>query len=443
MGAAFARMERRPFTLCGVTRGQVQDLAARLGAALGADPDTPVCLATQDRPVVAAAVLSALGGGPALVLPHALSARVLAEAREATGFGRALLGSDEVELPAGVSAVPAALAPEPAGQARAPLRVRPADQPFVRLFTGGSTGRPRVWPKTPANLLGEAAYLARRFALGPDDLVLSTVPPLHIYGLLFTVLAPWLAGARVIRPTAYLPAEIERLLGEQAPSLLVAAPAHYHALRLALPHGPRLRLAFSSGGMLEEADGAAFSRAAGVSVVEVYGSTETGGLATRDRLRGEQDWTPAEGVRLGFRDERLCVDSPFLSPGLPRDRDGLFVTGDRAAPAPGGRFALLGRVDGIVKVAGKRVDLAEVEQKLGALPGVREAAVLAVEAAGGREHELVALYAGTAEPEAVRAMLAQRVEPQALPRRVLQVARIPLTAAGKRDRQALEAMLEG
>jgi acyl-coenzyme A synthetase/AMP-(fatty) acid ligase len=40
-------------------------------------------------------------------------------------------------------------------------------------------------------------------------------------------------------------------------------------------------------------------------------------------------------------------------------------------------------------------------------------------------------------------MLAQRVEPQALPRRVLQVARIPLTAAGKRDRQALEAMLEG
>ncbi|HOX43769.1 MAG TPA: AMP-binding protein [Myxococcota bacterium] len=435
-------MERRAFTHCGVSLGQVHALAGRLRAELGSAAG-PVCLASQDRPVVAAALLCALAGGPPLVLPHALSARVLAEAREATGCGLALVAGDEVELPDGVQAVPAALGPEPPADTPAPARARAEDEVFLSLFTGGSTGRPRLWPKSPRALLGEAAALVRRFGFGPADLVLATVSPLHIYGLLFSVLAPLLSGARVLRPTAFLPAEIERLLGEPGPSLLVGAPAHYRALQAARPRGPRLRLAFSSGGMLDPADGDHFSRASGVSVVEVYGSTETGGVATRDRLRGEQDWTPAEGVRLGFADERLAVDSPFLSPGLPRQADGLFLTGDRAAPAPGGRFALLGRVDGIVKVAGKRVDLAEVEQKLGALPGVREAAVLAAEATGGREHEILALYAGTAEPEAVRAMLAQRVEPQALPRRILRVDAIPLTPSGKRDRRALETLLKG
>ncbi len=425
-----------PFTTSKTTCGQVYGLARALGERL-ADATGPVCIACADRSLTAAAVLASLAGGPALVLPHDLSPAVLAEAKAATGF-TSLVGTGTDDPPAGVDRIeiPTRVAP-----AAAPALVRDADTPFLSLFTGGSTGRPQVWTKTPTNLLGEAAHLAARFGVGADDVFLSSVPPQHIYGLLFSVLLPLTAGARVVPETAYLPAEIaDALLAERA-TVFVSGPAHYRSLRETAFNCPRLRIAFSSGGMLDAGDGARFSRTTGVGVTEVYGSTETGGIATRCRADGETDWTPMSGVRWAVRAERLQVDSAFLSPELPRDDSGLFTTGDRVEPTSGGRFALLGRADGIVKVAGKRVDLLEVEQKLSAIDRVEDAHVLAHDSPG-RGKEIIALVVSDlGEPE-LRAALAPRLPAHALPRRLLVVEAIPTARTGKRDKRAIEALLQ-
>ena len=73
---------------------------------------------------------------------------------------------------------------------------------------------------------------------------------------------------------------------------MISVPAHYRALRAVGSLGASLRLAFSSAGALDPEDNAAFCRENASGVVEVYGSTETGGIGLRNRSRGEEGFTP-------------------------------------------------------------------------------------------------------------------------------------------------------
>jgi acyl-coenzyme A synthetase/AMP-(fatty) acid ligase len=429
----------RPFLHDGPDRGAIHALAVRLRDALAARaaPDRPVCLVTEDRAITAAALLASLGGGPPLIVPHASTPAVLDDVRRAVPFATMLTDAPR-EPPRGCEVVVAGR-PEPAQGDRIRV-VRPPDEPFVHLYTGGSTGKPRAWSKTPANLLGEALLLARRFAITPDDRLLATVPPCHIYGLLFSTLVPLVSGASVVGETVFLPAAVAETAANARCSALISVPAHFRALARTSWGAARLRLAFSSTAPLDERDAAGFTTATGAGVHEVYGSTETGGIALRCRATGEASWTLLDGVRWKIVDGRLCVASPFLSPDLPRDADGFFRTADRATKAAAG-FELAGRADGVVKVGGKRVDLGEVEERLQAVPGVREAWVWSRAAERGRGREIVALIVGDAAEDEVLARLRDVLPAPAMPRRIRRVEHLPLTPTGKRDLAAAEQLL--
>jgi acyl-coenzyme A synthetase/AMP-(fatty) acid ligase len=372
-----------------------------------------------------------------LTLPYALSAAALGEMQRVDGITRVLTDQPQA-LPPGLTAV----VPSPAAGELAP---GPADPRRVvaRLFTGGSTGRPQIWSKTAGNLFGEALYLGRRFGLGPADCLLATVPPYHIYGLLFSVLVPLVSGAAVLAETLTYPQSIADALARHRITVLASVPAHYRLLPVALTRRHHLRLAVSSAGRLEDEAAAAFRQACGLAVTEIYGSTETGGIAVRDHALPGNALMPFETVAWRIGRERLRVRSPYLSPELPRDAEGFFRTADRAAALPPGEaFVLRGRADGIVKVGGRRVDLEAVQQRLRQVPGVRDAAVLALAARRGRENEVVAVVEGDVDPMAVRGILAREVEPYALPRRWRVVARLPVSSAGKTDRRAVQALFE-
>lgn len=404
-------------------------------------PGDPLLVAARDKVRVAGALLASLGGGNELVFPHADSPAVLQELRHEHRV-RFILGGDPASRPAGLVELP--LEGPAAGGKDAPRRGRAAHERIARLFTGGSTGCPRIWDKTARNLVGEAAFLAERFEIGPGDVILASVTPQHIYGLLFTVLLPLVSGASVVEETPRFQGEMERAAKEYGPTVFAGAPPHYRALRGRILPGHRLRLAVSSGGFLPEEDSLRFTSGTGVSVTEIYGSTETGGVASRRRAQGEVFWTPFPCVEWRVRGGRLCVRSPFLSPGLPQDPEGFFVTGDHACEQEDGRFDLLGRVDGVVKVAGKRVDLAAVEARIKSLPFVRDAYVLALSSRTMRETEIACLVVaedGEAPREDLRELLGSTLEPYGVPRRVRWVAEIPLTPAGKRDRGQAERFL--
>jgi acyl-coenzyme A synthetase/AMP-(fatty) acid ligase len=136
------------------------------------------------------------------------------------------------------------------------------------------------------------------------------------------------------------------------------------------------------------------------------------------------------------------VRSPYVSPSPAAAPDGFFRTADLVELRPDGRFDLLGRSDGIVKVGGQRVALASIEQELLALDGVLDAAALALPSPSGRGHEIVALVASTRDAADLGRELRQRVPSPSWPRRIRCVPALPVTPSGKRDREAMLKLLE-
>ncbi|HEY6000611.1 MAG TPA: AMP-binding protein [bacterium] len=431
---------RRHFVIGGATYAEVHALAAGIAAECGAEA-APLCLCAQDRSVVAAALLATLAGPATLVLPHAFDEAVLEEVRQATGCGT-VISDVPRPVPAGVRiCIPGARRTPPRPLADAPGRKSPGDR-WLRLFTGGSTGAPKMWTKTVRNLLAETSAIVGRYRVTDRDRVLATVNSNHIYGLLYAVLTPLAASASVAAETPTFPAEIQAAGRRGGATILVSVPAHYRALNGQPCDLPALRLAFSSAGSLAEEDALAFSARTGAPVAEIYGSTETGGIAARVRHAGERDFKAFPEIAVRLNEGRLAVRSEYLSPELPRDDDGFHLTSDLAQATPGARFELRGRADGVVKVGGRRVDLEAVRQGLSGLPGVRDAVALALPVGNGREHQIVAVVEGDPASLDLGPAALASLPPHARPRAVKVLARIPVTAAGKIDRKAIAALFQ-
>ncbi len=256
------------------------------------------------------------------------------------------------------------------------------DTPRLELFTSGTTGERKSILKSVAHLEREVTGLDRRWGrLLHGRQVLATVTHQHIYGLLFRLLWPLCAGHVFSAETYLHPAEITDQVIRVSAAYLVSTPAHLSRLKDAVDVG-RLRGAcrplFSSGGPLDEATADAFAGHLGEAPFEIFGSTETGGVAWRqqearsDRLA----WTPFEGVAVGIDTAtgRLRVRSPFVSAPL-----NTFTMGDRGERLPGGRFFLTGRDDRVVKIGEKRLSLPDMEAHLRRHPFVSEVALLVLE----------------------------------------------------------------
>jgi acyl-coenzyme A synthetase/AMP-(fatty) acid ligase len=420
-----------PFTC---THGAVHAMAADIHRLLATEPGGRCCLCTQNRGILAAASLAALATDTELVLPYSFSPRALADILAVLPFERALTDRPET-LPPGIRA----LVPSVSRTPRHPLPLKRApDAPFLQIFTGGTTARPKFWSKSAANLFGEALYQARIWQVAEEDRLLSTAPPHHIYGFLFSVLLPLVAGAGVAFETPSFPEEIRQELSAFSPSILVAIPMHYRILNGGDIPATHLRLALSSAGRLDPEDGAYFYDHTGIPVTEIYGSTETGGVAARRRTRDAESLVPFEVLNWKILQGRLSVRSPFLSPELPLDADGYYLTADRVRQAELAGFTLLGRADGIVKIGGKRVDLEEVREKIRALPRVSDAVLIVLADNGGRESRICAMVQTGVDREELMQILREVLEPHATPRQIVIVDRIPLSPAGKYDRTAIE-----
>jgi acyl-coenzyme A synthetase/AMP-(fatty) acid ligase len=432
-----AQEGQRPYTETysyGALHQMARGLAARMTTVA---QGKPVCLCVDDRAIVVAGMLASLHAGIPLILPHGEAAATLDGLRAEMPYHAAIVDKEsDTRLPSGVVAIAADTPPEPGNDGPLDAGLTP-DSPWVYLFTGGSTGQPKIWTKTPTNLLAESAYLAERFKVTPADRILSTAPPNHIYGILYSVLMPMLGGARVCATSPTFPHEILAQLAESRATILVSLPVHYRSLKAQTYDAAHLRLAFSSAGPLDPVDGEAFSAATGAPVFEIYGSTETGGIASRCRHKGETELTPFAPVRVDVENERALVTSNFISPDLPRDEKGRFLLADRLEATSDGKLHLLGRSDGIVKVGGKRVDLEMVRETLKKQKGVSDAVVFNLPGEAGRETEIVAVVEGRADIACLRQALQRALEPQALPRRIKVVRQMPMLATGKYDRLGL------
>jgi len=429
----------REFIVNGCTYGEVHRLASGIRRLQPSDAEvhTMICICTVNKALIAAALIAALTGGPRLVLPYSFSQQAIEEVLETLPCSF-LLADHPGDIPPGCVIVTSSMLRH---DSIIPGVFMKPDTPFLMLFTGGSTGKPKVWSKTPRNMLAEARYQADIYGISPDDIFLSTVPPQHIYGLLFSVLIPLISSARVLEGVYTFPGEILRTAKEHRASILVSVPVHYRVLKSDDLQQHNFRMAFSSAGVLDKGDAAYFHEKTGLDIIEIYGSTETGGIATRRRVKDGDSWHPLDIVEWKILDERLHVRSHFISPTLPRNADGFFVTADCAVPDANQRFILRGRVDDIVKIGGKRVDLAAVQSKIKLIPGVRDAVVVSLPTGKGRQNELAALVATHLDVLQLRRQIAAVSESYAVPKRIIVIEEIPVTSTGKYDRTGIERIL--
>lgn len=389
-----------------------------------------ICLSTHDRSVMAAAMLATLScEGPHLLIPYSDSDIVLNEMRQQVPYDTAI-ADEHQHFPDEISRITVAPETFPASDLQRKINMN-LDFEFLSLFTGGSTGKPKIWPKTIKNLFSEAFYLSEKFHFSPDDRIVATIPPCHIYGILFSILIPLVSSACVMAETPTFPHEIINAITLQKATVLVSVPMHYRTFGNNTIPNHSLRIAFSSAGAIDKTDSENFTKQTGTGITEIYGSTETGGIACRCRAEDDAALTLFETVDMEIIDEKIHVRSDYISPNLPRDEDGFFQTGDRGGKFDSNRFILYGRSDGIVKIGGKRVDLEEIREKILSLPDVTDAMILSNPCKKGRENEIAAVLEGKIHPKQVREYLSGHLEPYAQPRSIKVVDRIPRNNMGK------------
>lgn len=421
----------RVFCSPNITFGQIAQNAVAIAQAT--NNASALCLGTEDKALVASALLSSFGGGAPLVIPHTLSDDVIREASQRLNT-QLVLSDEGRKLPTSLRA----LQFRGEDSTAPPLLEQDPHRIALWLFTGGSTGVPKIWGKTSHNLLSEARYLNKSFGIGGDDIFLASVPPYHIYGLLFSVLMPLLSGATTTTDVPYFPAEITGAIGRESATLLVSVPAHYRALARMEISAPSLRMSFSSGGKLDPSDAARFLGQTGTPVTEIFGSTETGGIASRS---GNDSWRVFDPISWRNENGLLALKSPFLSPDVVTTSDGYHCSADRILTTTEGTFTLLGRDDEIVKVGGKRVDVAQISLAITAIPGIADVHVHVSRRNDGRENHIDALYAGDVSEALLKASLQERLPPHFMPRSLVCVEAIPTLATGKRDRKAIKELL--
>ncbi|MFI9660479.1 D-alanine--D-alanyl carrier protein ligase [Pseudomonas aeruginosa] len=359
--------------------------------------------------------------------------------------------------------------------------VAPGDLAYV-IYTSGSTGMPKGVMVEHRSVVNRLNWMQRRYPIGERDVLLQKTPvtfDVSVWELFW-----WsFTGARLslLPPGAEKdPREMLRSIQRDAVTVIHFVPSMLTPFLDLLDGDPTaraaassLRLVFCSGEALAPLQVARFRRLFGdaVRLVNLYGPTEAtvdvsdhecaSDNPTRvpigrpiDNLRlyvldralrpqplgavGEL-YIGGVGVARGYLNrpelnaERFLVD-PFVAGGR------LYRTGDLARWLADGNLEYLGRADDQVKIRGNRVEPDEVRDRLAALPGVRDAAVVARDSAVRGTH-LVGYYVAAAEldPGQLRAGLSATLPDFMLPAFFVRIDSLPLSANGKLDRRQLPA----
>jgi acyl-CoA synthetase (AMP-forming)/AMP-acid ligase II len=335
--------------------------------------------------------------------------------------------------------------PEPGGSARLGGAERSWQIPRIAnqqlaamVFTSGSTGTPLPYNKT----WGKLSRCVRDGAplLGLSDgkvhALIGTVPAQHMYGFESTVLLALLTGNAFCAERPFYPADICAAIDAvPRPRALISTPVHLRALLTSGIELPPIELIVSATAPLAEDLAQEVEMKFQTRLLEIYGSTETGQIATR-RTAARLTWRLWPDVRLVPRDGQIFAQGGHVEQLTPLC-DVIELTGEH-------EFLLLGRTADLVNIAGKRSSFGYLNAQLNAIPGVVDGAFFLPDAQAASGTGVSRLTAAVVAPSLSVAQLTdalrQRIDPVFLPRPLLLVDRLPRNATGKLPHHALQAL---
>jgi acyl-coenzyme A synthetase/AMP-(fatty) acid ligase len=312
------------------------------------------------------------------------------------------------------------------------LLVVPDEQPALILFTSGSTGRPKPVPKSWGKLVRSAEAAGQRLGISRlrGATLIGTVPHHHSYGIESTILLGLQHGLIVDAVWPLYPGDIRAAIEKSSrPRILVTTPVHLRAL-VAEPDGmPSVDLILSATAPLPAALAAQAESCFGAPLIEIYGCTEAGQVATR-RTVDETQWHCLDGVDL-TQDEHGTWASGAAVEGTALLQDMIEQVGPKS-------FVLGDRSGDLVNIAGKRTSLAHLNHQLLSITGVQDGAFIMEETDGQRVARLMALVVAPGlRAEAILQVLRERIDATFLPRPLVLVDELPRNALGKLPREAL------
>lgn len=329
------------------------------------------------------------------------------------------------------------------------------DRVMAYVFTSGSTGEPVPHRKTWGFLVKNVRAAAARLGLLGEQggTLVGTVPPQHMYGFESTVLLALIGGLAFSNGQPFYPGDIRtELEAVPAPRILVTSPIHLRALLASEPALPPASLILSATAPLSEKLAAQAEARLAAPLMEIYGSTETGQIATRRTARGavwelfpEVTLTPGPVSNGDDNADPLWVAGGHVEVPI--------QMGDALEPIDDTHFLLHGRKADLVNIAGKRTSLAYLNHQLTAIAGVDDGAFFmpddAEPASGASDAEgalsvtrLVALaVAPTRSSAEVLRGLRERIDAAFMPRPLLFVDSLPRNGTGKLPREALAALV--
>ena len=313
----------------------------------------------------------------------------------------------------------------------------------IVFFTSGSNGQFKKVLKKFKHLKNEVYELQKQFGdLIADATIVATVSHQHIYGFLFKLLWPLMTNKNFLAETIEYPEQLEQVSKSLKNYVVVSSPAFLKRFYNPEFNSSQCLAIFSSGGFLPAETAQAIRANFGVLPVEVYGSTETGGIGFRKSA--DQLWQRFSPVSFTQMDDgRVAVTSSYFA----EDR---LVLSDQLEIYPDG-FKLLGRSDDIVKIEEKRVSLSEVNSKIKGTGWIKDSVVVAIEQFGRQQTAGVLVLSEAGQNlleqfgkhefiKKLRTNLLDHFEPSVIPRKYRFIEELPYNEQSKLERKKIERM---
>ena len=312
----------------------------------------------------------------------------------------------------------------------------PAEQLAAIVFTSGSTGTPTPHRKLWGALAERSQAAAAQFELHEAEPcgVVGTVPPQHMYGFETTVLLPLHAPTSSWCGPTFYPTDVQAALAAvPEPRILVTTPLQMGGLLRAATPLPALRAVISATAPLDADLAAAVEVQWQTQVLEIFGATEVGSIASRRTIDGDR-WALYPEVRLTPQDDLVVVTAPFAPP---------VPLADEVELLEQDQFRLLGRRTDIVKLGGHRASLSGLNRVLTGLDGVTDGTFVVPDDLNQQPTArlLAVVVAPDRSADSILRELRERLDPLFLPRRVVLVPSLPRNALGKLPREALLRMV--
>jgi acyl-coenzyme A synthetase/AMP-(fatty) acid ligase len=314
----------------------------------------------------------------------------------------------------------------------------PVEQIAALVFTSGSTGLPVAHKKTWGRLVINVQSEGKRLGVVPGSgyTIIGTVPPQHMYGFESTVLIAMQNACAFESSKPFYPADIERVVSNTPrPRALITTPFHLRTLITELQSPVWIDLLVSATAPLAVSLAVLAEQKITDKLLEIYGSTETGQLATR-RTSETYDWTAFDGIQISQKEDKFFASGDQIE-GTVEINDRLELKTEN--------FVLHGRTVDMVNIAGKSTTLGYLNHQLLSIPHVEDGVFFAQnekdEGLGSTTRLAAVVVAPLHTLESLQLELRKRIAPAFFPRPLKFVQSMPRNATGKLPHAELLKMI--